>query len=108
MSELSIRSKIRDLKCFEIGGGKVVMHTKLSNGLKYNRIQILGEHLSCESVFRVSKIVMIHCSGHGSLDNFLYSFDVFDLNGINNSMISQRKNFFQIRLISKSKRYKYT
>lgn len=75
------------------------MHTQLSNGLKYNRIQI-------PSTWSMN---LIHCFGNG-LDALLYSCSAFDLNGVNNSMISQREIFFffQIRLVSKSKRYKYT
>lgn len=73
---------------------KGVVDTKLSNGLKYNRIQIFKQHLSYESISGISKIIIIHCPGHRSLDTFLYSFDVFDLNGINNSMICQREDCF--------------
>lgn len=43
------------LKSFEIGGGKGVTHTELSNGLKHKRIQLLKQHLGYESVFGVQQ-----------------------------------------------------
>lgn len=55
MPGFTIRSKFRDLKCFEVGGGKGVTHTELSNGLKHNGIQLLRQHLGYESIFGVEQ-----------------------------------------------------
>lgn len=55
MPGFRIRSKFRDLKCFEVGGGKGVTHTELSNGLKHNGIQLPRQHLGYESIFGVEQ-----------------------------------------------------